>query len=142
MSEELKELQVLQNDMVRIITGHKRSDRVNMNELRKSIKMMSVNQMACYHIILDTYNIIHYSSCEELRAKFTTSISKSLLQTRSEARGDLLVPKVEKKSCVGFSYFAARLWNCLSTSTRSLNSDKDFKMAVKERIRNGSMPPC
>ena len=37
-------LQVLHNDMLRLIAGHRRSDRTNMKELRSKFNMMSVNQ--------------------------------------------------------------------------------------------------
>ena len=140
VSSELNRLQVLQNDMVRLITGHKRSDNIQMCQLRSSIKMMSVNQIACYHIIIEAYNIINHKSCDELHDKLTQSLSQSNMQTRSEARRDLLVPKVMKKSCLGFSYFAAKLWNSLTVWTKCLKSECSFKTAIKKWISNGGIP--
>ena len=52
-------LQVLQNDMLRELFGHKRADRVNMEQLRKNKDMLSVNQLACYHILIETFNTVN-----------------------------------------------------------------------------------
>lgn len=46
ISKNLKKLQVLQNDMVRLICMKKRSDKVWMDDLRKQLGIMSVKQMA------------------------------------------------------------------------------------------------
>ena len=35
-----------------------------MSNLRKSIKMFSVNQMVCYHVLLEAYNVINYGSSD------------------------------------------------------------------------------
>ena len=52
LSSETDSLQVLQNNMLRVIHGLRISDRVNMLELRTKIKMISVNQMSIYHTIM------------------------------------------------------------------------------------------
>ena len=57
LSKHAKELQVVQNSMVRVILGLKRANRVNMKEQRKKINMLSVNQMAVYHTVMEAYNI-------------------------------------------------------------------------------------
>ena len=43
---------------------------VNMQRLREKIKMMSVNQMAVYHTIMEVFNIIHNSSSEQIQNKY------------------------------------------------------------------------
>ena len=45
LCSETNSLQIIQNNMLRIIHGLRISHRVNMLELRTKIKMMSVNQM-------------------------------------------------------------------------------------------------
>ena len=55
-------LQVLQNDMLRELFGHKRADKVNMQKLREKQELHSVNQLACYHILLETFNIMNLNS--------------------------------------------------------------------------------
>ena len=52
LSKHTKELQVVQNSMVRVIRGLKQADHINMKEVRKQINMLSVNQMSVYHLSL------------------------------------------------------------------------------------------
>ena len=66
LCKDSRNIQILQNDMIRIIRGLKRSDKINMARIRKQIGMMSVNQMACYHILMETYNIIQNGSSEDI----------------------------------------------------------------------------
>ena len=70
-SKDLQRLQVLQNDMIRLINGKRRSQHTNMKELRAEMKMMSVNQMTVYHALLETFNIKNHGSVESIRQKLT-----------------------------------------------------------------------
>ena len=70
LSSETNSLQIIQNNMLRIIHGLRISDRVNMLELRTKIKMMSVNQMAIYHRIIEVFSIIYNSSSEQIHNKY------------------------------------------------------------------------
>ena len=51
-------LQTLQNSMIGVIYGLKIQNRVNMKNVREKIKMMSVNQIAVYHTLLEAYNVM------------------------------------------------------------------------------------
>ena len=55
---ETSSLQTMRNNMKRVIHGLRMVQCVNMQRLREKIKMMSVNQMAVYHTIMEVYNII------------------------------------------------------------------------------------
>ena len=70
LSSNAGELQVLQNDMLRLILGLKQKDHINMQQVREKIKMFSVNQMAIYHSLLETYNIKRKSSSEQIKLKW------------------------------------------------------------------------
>ena len=41
-----------------------------MLELRTKIKMMSVNQMTMYHIIVEVFNILYTNSAEQINKKY------------------------------------------------------------------------
>ena len=69
LSTEAKKLQVIQNNMLRVVFGYRQSDMINMEELRKSIGMLSVNRMNIYHVLLEAYNIIHYGSADQIQEK-------------------------------------------------------------------------
>ena len=53
LSIEARRLQTIQNKMIRMIFGFRMEDKVNMEELREKIGMLSVNQMNCYHVLLE-----------------------------------------------------------------------------------------
>ena len=47
-NSDIQKIQVLQNDMLRLINGHTRAEQVNMKSLREELMTLSVNQLACY----------------------------------------------------------------------------------------------
>ena len=55
--------------MLRELFGHKRADKVNMEKLRESKDMLSVNQLACYHILIETFNILKKNSSPQIEEK-------------------------------------------------------------------------
>ena len=62
-------LQTLQNNMIRVVLGLKCKNHINMQHVREKLKMMSVNQMAVYHSLLESYNIVKNSASEEIQSK-------------------------------------------------------------------------
>ena len=42
-----------------------------MKNVREKIKMMSVNQIAVYHTLLEAFNIMRHSSSEQIHKKWT-----------------------------------------------------------------------
>ena len=127
-------LQVLQNDMLRLISGYKRSDRINMSDLRKKAKMMSVNQLACYHIIMECKNILSHNASKQVKEKMVREKLNDGCTLRSQTRGDLKILMKPKNSCLGFSHFAARLWNMLPEDVRNKSKPAKFKPALKQWI--------
>ena len=104
-----------------------------------------MNQMATYHVLLETYNIMNFGSSEKIRDKLTPANSHSRYLT---------VPLFRKSACRSFSFYSSRLWNTLPTDmgakamrknsitdkkeeSRKLNS---FKREVKSWILNGGVP--
>ena len=127
-------LQVLHNDMLRLIAGHRRSDRTNMKELRSKFNMMSVNQLACYHILMECRNILENNASKQVKDKMKPEKKSSRWELRSEKRGDLKIFSNPKKSCKGFSYFAAKLWNQAPEKIRNMPKPLQFKTAIKPWI--------
>ena len=68
--DETSSLQTLQNNMLRAIHGLKLVHYVNMQRLREKIKMISVNQMAVFHRIMEVFIIIHKSSLEQIQITY------------------------------------------------------------------------
>ena len=95
--------------------------------------MMSVNQLACYHMLMECRNIVVNNASKQLKDKWMPE-EKSYYQLRSESRGDLKILKNPKKSCQGFSDFAAKLWNMIPEDIRNKTKPTQFKAAIKPWI--------
>ena len=136
ISGQIQRLQVIQNDMLRLISGHRRAEHINMSELRREKHMMSINQLTVYHVALEAYNIVYRNSSEQLRQKMKKEENEHH-SLRSQERGDLAVPPRPKKKCTGFSYTGAIVWNALPVELRisEIKPDK-FKRHLKKWIWN------
>ena len=83
--------------------------------------MMSVNQMAVYHIIMECNNIVRNSASEQIKSKWT-NINKEIYSLRSVQNEDLKVPDKPKLKSRGFTYHAAKLYNMLPKSVIKLRT--------------------
>ena len=128
--------------MFRLLAGKKPSDKVRVEDLSKLYGIMSMNQMASYHVLMETYKIINFGSSEKIRDK--------LAPARSHSRC-LTVPLFRKNGCRSFSYFSSRLWNSLpseiSTRARTISEKSNenqklntFKREIKAWILSGGVP--
>ena len=114
----LKELTVLQNEMMRIITGKKCKDKVSIKYLRDTTKTTSVNHVACYHILMETYGVIHEGTSADLKKLLTHSINTHSMNTRSATQ--LKVSEPDNKGRKNdFVYYGAKLWNLIPESLRA-----------------------
>ena len=140
--EELNRLQIVQNKMFRLLAGKKVKDKVRVEELARKFGLMSINQMASYHALMETYKIVHFNSSDKLREK---------LVPKSELSKSLNVPLVKRVSCRGFSFYAARIWNELPADIRSQEKPHQsvtvdekrvgqFKAKIKKWIWDGGVP--
>ena len=129
LSSEANTLQVMQNNMLRMIHGKRISDRVNMQDLRSRIKMMSVNQMNIYHTVMEVFNIIHYSSSDLLKEKYSHHNRHS---HRKNANNLVKVPEQpQRKYCTGFTYCGAKIYNSLPNNILETQDRTTFKKLVK-----------
>ena len=136
LSENTRTLQTIQNDMLRTILGLKQSQCINMQRIREQIKMMSINQIAVYHTLLEAYNIMSKkSSSEQIKIKWTQeNINNYLL--RSKTKNDVKVPFKPLKKCQGFTYVGSKLFNKLPSDIRKIENPITFKSQTKTWIWN------
>ena len=127
---ELQKLQVLQNDMMRVVHGLRRSDHTNMAKLREEEGIMSVNQLSYYHHLVEMYNVIWKNSSMQLKRKIQ-QLTGGDHQLRNETRGDLRIPIKPSRGCVGFSYKGTRVWNNTPKFIRENLEEKEFKADSK-----------
>ena len=90
MDPNVAKLQVVQNDMIRILNNKTRGDLTHMKKLREDLKIMSVNQLSCYHVAIEMFNIINNASSEHLQRKM--KIEQRGYQLRSLEDGTVKVP--------------------------------------------------
>ena len=119
--------------MLRVVFGYRMADQVNMQKLRESINMFSVNQMNCYHVLLESHNVVINASSQRIQDKWMPKEEKPYC-TRSVTNQNVLVPNKPKKKCLGFSYYGAKLYNKLPLEIRETNSPTTFKAKMKSWI--------
>ena len=112
LSSNASDLQILQNDMLRLILGLKQKDHINMQQVREKIKMFSVNQMAIYRSLLETFNIKRKSASDQIRMKWEDQQVNTYF-FRSSTQNNLKIPEKPAKRCTGFTYSGAKLFNIL-----------------------------
>ena len=130
LSENARSLQTLQNRMLRTILDININEHVNMEKLRRKMKMFSVNQMCIYHTLLEVHNIVKKKSSEQIQNKW----SKTKQNYNFRTSKDLKVPEKPNVNCIGFTYLGSKLFNSLPKNLKeTLNSDT-FKTLIKNWI--------
>ena len=119
--------------MIRVILGFSKQKCVNMKHAREQLNMMSVNQIAVYHTLLEAYNIMRNSASEQIKLKWT-EISENKYPLRSTVKNDLKVPKKPSPRCLGFTYNGAKLYNMLPNHIRDTLNPNTFKILTKKWI--------
>ena len=132
MDPNITKLQVIQNDMLRLLVNKTRDSHTNMERLRNELKMMSVNQLSCYHTAVEMFNIINFKS--------SASLHEELIQVpkgyglRGLEDGTVKVPDKGKKSSNGFHYMGPKLWNSLPSHIRKTTIKDIFQEKLKDFI--------
>ena len=131
-------LQTLQNSIIRVIYGLKIQNCVNMKNVREKIKMMSVNQMAVYHTLLEAYNVMSHLSSEQIKMKWTIIEKKYAL--RSSTNKDLKVPEKPKKvEMYGFYIQWSKFVQHVTTSNEG-NQRHKYLQNYDEKLDMGKHP--
>ena len=132
MDQNISKLQIIQNDMLRLLVNKKRGNHTNMERLRNELKMMSVNQLSCYHTAIEMFNVINNNSSAALHEEMI-QVPKGY-SLRGLEDGTVLVPGKGKKNCNGFHYMGPKLWNSLPAHIRKTTKRNIFKDKLEEYI--------
>ena len=95
--------------------------------------MLSVNQLACYHFLIETFNILNNKSSPQIEEKIRPR-ENTRYNMRSNAKGELHIIDKPLKSCTGFTYMAGKLWNLLPDEIRRISKPDPFKIRIKAWI--------
>ena len=117
--------------MLRVIFGFNLEDKVNMEKLRKKIGMFSVNQLNCYHVLVEAFNVINYGSSHKIQEKWMPNNETSYSNRRMH---NVKVPKVDHVKCEGFTWYGAKMWNQLPEEIKSIKKPKIFQARVKQYL--------
>ena len=124
-NQNLNELTKIQNDMLRVITGKKLSDHVTLENLRRTTRTMSVNQLCIYHIMLETYGIVNLKSSTVLRKMLTKKYSENNAPVlRSSKKDEMLQIPPDEGRNNAFNFYAATAWNKFQTWLKNENRKK------------------
>ena len=103
-----------------------------MERVRSELKMMSVNQLSCYHTAIEMFNVINNNSSAALLEEMI-QVPKGY-SLRGLEDGTVLVPRKGKKNCIGFHYMGPKLWNSLPAHIRKTTKRNIFKDKLKDYI--------
>ena len=109
-----------------MILGLNLKNHINMQHIREKIQMMSVNQMAIYHTLLEAFNIIRNSASEQIQSKWI-KVQKNEYTLRSSNNSDLKVPEKPKAKCMNFTYYGSKLFNSLPSNIKEAENSNVFK---------------
>jgi len=110
----LHELQVCQNDMLRILTGNKRSEKIRVKDMLRETKTLSVNQLLGYCMLIETWK------ARNLKIPGLSSLLDRKRVDNRTLRSDslsLVSPTVTEPFSVG----TAKLWNLSSQRFKTTN---------------------
>jgi len=122
-------VQKVQNNVLRIITGHTRSDHIRISDMFKATGMMSVNQMVAYGCLMETWKA----------AAFNVPILGSMFDRKRRDDRDLrsdAAGVVQSNVDESFANSAAKLWNLASEKFKSTNLLVIAKQEAKSLVRS------
>ena len=97
--------------------------------------MMSVNQMAVYHTIIEAKNVVTYSTSEQIKSKWENR-GEIKYPLRSIKNNTLSIPEKPMTKCEGFSYFGSKLYNKLPSNLKETTNPSTFKYLTRNWIWN------
>ena len=129
-NQDMQALEIKVNNIRRLMTGNKLSDRVPNMVLREQTGIPSVNQMLIQSTLLETWKILngHSESLEELLSPISTNGS---VRTRAEERGNLRVPRSHSNK-TSFAIQAANIWNMAPETVRDCTTIMSAKREIKK----------
>ena len=127
-----KGIQVLLNNMMRIIKGCSLRDHVPVEEILRSLGLQSLNQMTAQSILLEGWKIMNNSS-PSLQHIMSIPSNVINVETKSALRKDVRIPMVKTALAKeSFSFTVAKLWNLAPLDLRNAKTKKSAKKEIKQ----------
>ena len=132
--EDCRRLQVLQNKVLRSLTGEARIQK-STDSLVNEAKVMSVHQLGAYHTLLTTARLLQSKKPVYLSTKLTPKQHNPVAIVPARQQNMIDVKCKLSLSRCGFVYRAAKLWNCLPLNLRCEMKMERFKQLLKTWIK-------
>ena len=124
---DLDDLQVLQNDILRICTKTKLSDRISIEELHIKCKIISLRQRMEKQLLWLMYVLSKDEKYCRIATRETRSADKIVFKVPTK-----ILPVYDKSPY----YIGTKLWNKLSKEIQKKENVHVFKREVERRYRN------
>jgi len=135
----MRRLQSVLNSAARLAYSARRSERVT--PLLRELHWLRVPERIQFRLCILTYRCLHGSTPSYLaKTLHLTSDMESRRRLRSGSTSSLMVPP-SRRATLGdraFPVAAARAWNSLPTSVRSLSSYLTFRRSLKSLLFDAS----
>ncbi len=128
----MEEIQVKLNTIMRIITGHRKEDRISISDLLRKTGLPSVNRMAIEGILKEMWMFLFLREDTYIRETLLTKSNKSNMTTRSKTSNLLEVGSPINS----FIYYGPKLWNIFPEDCKRKMSKYKFKIIVKKLVRD------
>ena len=134
VGRNLESLQVLVNNVLRYMSGIRKTDKIKVTDLLNEANVLSVEQICAQELISLAWNTLKYGQ-NQLQHFIKEKKPESGLVLRSQARGDLIIKNHKNKYLVTTT--AARLFNKCSVNIKNYKDhDKIPKDAIKHYVKN------
>ncbi len=126
----MREMQVAQNNLLRLLTGTKKMDCVKIEDLLTKVKMMSVNQTAAQIKLTEMWKAVHDNGYP-IKVQLKSSQEKGM-STRSCTRGEVVEVGSSTKTIKSFIGSATRLWNLAPEAIKNAATIWRAKAEIKK----------
>ena len=128
----MAKLQVLVNDLMHLICGIRRSDKISINDLVQSTNLPTVNQLAAETCAMEMWRTQTFL----LPAKRHFLEATRSYDTRPSSQVSFLMPVMANNHEEWFTFKATKIWNRLPEDVRNIKSPFAAKKAVQFNCRN------
>ena len=129
---QMKDLQLSQNSMMRLICGKRITDKVSIQKLLEKTNFLSVNQMAAQHIMCMTWDIVRENAIPEMKEKLI--LKKNIYSTRAFDEENLNVVCCAKEKHQSFLNRCSKIWNEAPISIKNVIKQEHVMLVAWQNI--------
>ena len=125
--EKKKELQIMQNDILRICNGSRLLDKVSIEKLHKKAKLLAMEQRRDKQLLLLMYIYSNDDNVQAINERNTCSANKFVFKTES---------KIGTKYENSPFYKGTKLWNVLTREVQYAENKWVFKTCINKMYKS------